>query len=277
MTKKKIIAALLLSAVLVYNYYLENSSNNTPSTNDKTEHTESSVEKEVKASLKFDYLPTSTTNQIIKHNYYTLSYSEQHEQAEWVAYSLHKKDITYSNFKRPFFISDSKVKTKSADWRNYKRSGFDKGHLCPAGDRKFSLKAFNETFLTSNISPQEHSFNSGIWNKLEQKVRYWAKKYNHLYVVTGGILTDSNLKTIGKEKVTVPQYFYKILLDYTEPEIKAIAFLLPHKDTTKPLYEFVVSIDEIEKRTGIDFFKNLPDSLEDKLESNSNYKNWSFR
>ncbi|OSY87403.1 endonuclease [Tenacibaculum holothuriorum] len=227
-------------------------------------------------NVSFNYLPSSTTGQVIKHNAYTLSYNEKHEQAEWVAYSLDKKDIVYTNRERPFFIRDPKVKSKSADWRNYKRSGYDRGHLCPAGDRKYSKKDFDETFYTSNISPQRHNFNAGIWNRLEQKTRYWAKKYNHLYVVTGGILS-SNLNSIGKEKVSIPNYFYKILLDYTEPEIKAIAFLLPHQDSNKPLYDFVVSIDELEELTGIDFFKNLPDEIENKLEANKSYKGWSFR
>jgi endonuclease G len=185
-------------------------------------------------------------------------------------------DIVYINRKRPYFIEDPKVKTKSADWRNYKKSGFDRGHLCPAADRRASEKSYNETFYTSNISPQNHAFNSGIWNKLEQKTHYWAQKYNHLYVISGGILED-NLKTIGSEKVSVPNQFYKILLDYTAPEIKAIAFLIPHKESNKPLYKFVVSIDEIEQKTGINFFSNLPDELENKLESSSNYKNWSFK
>ena len=273
MNKKRIIAALLLSAVLVYNYYLENAENDSKTNEDNRSP---KVEKN-KNKESFNFLPSSTTNQIVEHKYYTLSYSEKHEQAEWVAYSLDKSDIAYTNFKRPFFIEDPKVKTKSADWRNYRQSGYDKGHLCPAGDRKFSKEAFEETFLTSNISPQKHDFNSGIWNNLEQKVRYWAKKYNHLYVVTGGVLTDNNYKTIGKENVSVPKYFYKILLDYTKPEIKAIAFLLPHEESTKPLYEFVVSIDEIEQKTGIDFFNELPDDLEEKLESSKDYKNWSFR
>lgn len=225
----------------------------------------------------FNYLPTSTTGQIIKHNGYTLSYSELHEQAEWVAYSLNGKDIININRKRPYFETDPKVNTKSAHWRSYKNSGYDRGHLCPAADRKKTKSLFDETFLTSNISPQTHKFNTGIWNRLEEKTRYWAKKHKHLYIVSGGILTDKNLKTIGKDKIAVPNNFYKILLDYTQPEVKAIAFLIPHKNSNKPLYEFVVSIDEVERKTGIDFFPALPDDLENKLEASNSYKGWSFR
>jgi endonuclease G len=223
----------------------------------------------------FDYFPTSTTNQIVKHDYYTLSYNEKYEQAEWVAYELKKSYVRSSNFDRPYFIEDPKVKTGSADWRNYKKSGYDKGHLCPAGDMEFAIKAYNDTFFTSNISPQTHDFNGGVWNRLEQKVRYWATKYDGVYVITAGVL-QPNLKTIGQEKVLVPNYFYKILLDNSNGQYKMIAFLVPNAKSNKPLYDFVVSVDSIEKMTGIDFFPKLDDKIENSLEKNSDYKAWSF-
>ena len=229
-----------------------------------------------KIELNFNFLPLSTTGQIVHHKSYSLSYNEKYEQAEWVAYELNVNHISNSNLKRPLFELDKKVKTKSAHYKNYTNSGYNKGHLCPAADRKFSEEAFNETFLMSNVSPQTYEFNSGIWNNLEQKTRYWAQKYKQLYVVTGGIL-EPGLKTIGIEKVAVPDYFYKIILDYHKPEIKAIAFLIPHKDSDKALYKFVTSIDHIEKLTGIDFFPELPDDLENVLEKSSSYANWSFR
>ena len=122
----------------------------------------------------FDFLPSSSGGQVVKHQYYTLSYNEVHEQAEWVAYELKKSYIKNNDFKRPFFIADAKVTTGSADWRNYKNTNYDKGHLCPAGDMEFALDAYNDTFFTSNISPQVRNFNNGVWNRLEQKVRYWA-------------------------------------------------------------------------------------------------------
>ena len=236
---------------------------------------ENSKIKKGSPSISFDFLPTSTTNQIIKHDYYTLSYSEKHEQAEWVAYELKKSYVRNSNFKRPYFIEDSKVKTGSADWRNYKKSGYDKGHLCPAGDMEFAINAYNDTFFTSNISPQIHDFNGGIWNRLEQKTRYWATKYDGVYVITGGVL-NSSLKTIGKEEVSVPNYFYKILLDNSNGDYKMIAFLVPNIKSSKPIYDFVVSVDRIEKMTGIDFFPKLNDKTENSLEKSSDYKSWSF-
>lgn len=221
----------------------------------------------------FNFLPTSTSNDIYTNDAFSFSYIEKYEQSEWVAYELSSSDMSNANFTRPYFNQDKSVKTKSADWRNYKKSGYNKGHLCPAADRKSSYKMYETTFLTSNASPQLYDFNSGIWNRLEQKVRYWAERYDGVYIVTGGVL-ENGLKTIGTEDVAVPNYFYKIIL--TKDKTNMIGFLMPHQDSNKPLYSFVVPVDEIEKMTGIDFFKDLPDDLENKLESNNGYKNWKF-
>ncbi len=223
----------------------------------------------------FDFLPTSTTNKIIKHEFYTLSYIEKYEQAEWVAYQLKSNMITRNHFERPYFIEDPLVGTNSADWRNYKKSGYDKGHLCPAGDMKFSKKAFDDTFFTSNISPQKHNFNSGIWNRLEEKTRFWAQKYQSIYVITGGIL-KKNLRVIGKENVAVPDAFYKVLLQKDNQKFKMIAFLVPSQESKEPLFKFVITTDQLEILTGIDFYPNLSDDIEKKLELSSDYKDWSF-
>lgn len=268
MSKKQlyvIIAVLLILGVYGYEHFL----------NEKEVAISVEEGKEIKSDTKEFFLPTSTTGQIIHHEAYSLSYSEAHEQAEWVAYELKKSHLSNSNFKRPYFEIDKAVKTGAADWRNYKNSGYDRGHLCPAGDRNYSQAAHDETFLTSNISPQDRDFNSGIWNTLEQKTRYWASKYDGVFVVTGGIL-KGNMKTIGTEKVAVPNQFYKIILDSSRGKVKMIAFLMPNKNSKKPLYEFVVSVDSIENLTGIDFFPELDDTIENTLEANSDYKDWSF-
>ncbi|MAN59329.1 MAG: endonuclease [Flavobacteriaceae bacterium] len=224
---------------------------------------------------KFDdtYLPSSTSQQVISHGTYTLSYSEEHEQAEWVAYSLLPEHISDNRFERPYFVEDRSVSTKSADWRNYKNSGYDRGHLCPAGDRRFSFDAYHETFLTSNISPQDHGFNSGIWNRLEQKVRRWAKKYNGVYVVTGGVLTE-NLTGIGYEGVSVPREFYKIVLAKEKDNLKAVAFLIPNASSSESYFEFAVPIDFVEAQTGIDFFPTLPEDVESPLERDLDLSFW---
>ena len=221
------------------------------------------------------YLPKYSSNQIVQHQYYTLSYNESAEQPDWVAYELKKEYVKNNDFKRPYFIEDKKVTTHSADWRNYKNSGYDKGHLCPAGDMDFDLNAYNDTFYTSNISPQNHDFNAGIWNRLEQKVRFWAQRYDGVVVITGGVLKNTS-KTIGHEKVVVPNYFYKIIFENEPNKHKMIAFLMPNEKSNKALYDYVVSVDKIEKMTGIDFFPNLEDTLETKLEKSNDSKAWVF-
>ena len=224
----------------------------------------------------FNYLPTSTTGQVVKHHYYSLSYNEDYENAEWVAYSLSPKQLSYRQIERPRFIRDPQVKTKSAHYKNYYPNGYEKGHLLPAADRRFSTEAFDETFYTSNVSPMDHYFNSGIWNNLEKQVRYWVKRYGKLYIVTGGIL-QPGLERIGREEVAVPDYFYKIVLDYKNPDkVRMIGFLVPHKDLDKPLKNFVVPVDSIETITDIDFFPALPDSIENKVEAGKHPEKWRF-
>lgn len=259
------IAIMILVAIYVFEHYLN------------SEEKLAIIEegKQPKTETNEYFLPSSTTGQIVHHQNYSLSYNELHEQAEWVAYELKASHLSSTNYERPYFEIDNAVKTGAAHWRNYKQSGYDRGHLCPAADRRFSKEAHDETFLTSNISPQKHDFNSGVWNRLEQKVRYWAEKYDGVFVVTGGILKDG-LKTIGEENVAVPNQFYKIVLDNTNNKPKVLAFLLNHKDSDLPLYKFVVSVDEVEKLTGIDFFPELDDAIENKMEASSSYKNWSF-
>ena len=221
------------------------------------------------------FMPSSTTKAIVTHDHFMLSYNETYEQAEWVAYMLKKEHLTYDDRKRPYFIEDPKVKTKSADWRNYKRSGYDRGHLCPAGDRRFTKYAYDETFYTSNISPQNREFNAGIWNELEAKVRQWVKKDKTLFVVTGGVLKDG-LDEIGDEDVAVPELFYKIVAKGNPENLKMIAFLMPNKPSNKSIQEFVVKVDRIEKLTGIDFFNELPNPLENKLEKEIKLANWNL-
>jgi endonuclease G, mitochondrial len=229
----------------------------------------------------FNYLPASTANQIIQHTNFTLSYSEKDEQAEWVAYQLTRDELRNVAEREDNFREDPKVFSGSATPDDYRRSGYDRGHLAPAGDMGFSEKAMSESFYMSNISPQDRAFNRGIWKALEGQTRDWIAENGSLYVVTGGVLTEK-IKVIGKKnKVTVPKYFYKVLLGLDGPgldgpDIKAIAFLLPNKSSNAPLSQFVISIDSLENMTGIDFFPALPDELEAKLESSTSLIGWKF-
>jgi len=223
-------------------------------------------------------LPTTNLGKVVKHSYYALSYVEEHEQPEWVAYEL-TRDNLYPNAKRQDnFRPDPRVPKGSASKRDYRGSGYDRGHLVPAGDMTFSKKAMSETFYLSNMSPQIRNFNGGIWRELEESVRYWTKKFGRLYVVSGPVLTQGIREKIGGNGVSVPDQYYKVLLDLDEPEIKAIGFLLPNEVSVDPLKAYAIPIDEIEELTGLDFFTNIINDpkLEEKLEKGYNIRQWSF-
>ena len=227
-----------------------------------------------------DMLPTSNTGQVIRHKHYTLSYNEDHEQAEWVAYNLTEESLQIRNVPRAKrFNEDPLVNTKSAHHRDYTHSGYSRGHLAPAGDMAFDTEAMQESFYMSNMSPQIRAFNGGVWKELEETVRDWAYHNDDIYVVTGPVLTDKHIvKKIGKSsKVSVSDMFYKVILDYQEPEVKGIGFLLPHKLSERPLAEYAVTIDSVEKVTGIDFFSGVfKEGEEANLEGKMDIKAWKF-
>ena len=208
----------------------------------------------------------------VKHTYYTLSYSEENEQAYWVYYELTPQLISGTQSRTDDFRADPMVSTGSASLADYSGSGYDRGHLCPAADMTLNKTSMSETFYLSNMSPQLAGFNRGIWSSLEEQVRKWALDYSKLYVVTGPIFKD-NIASIGINKVTVPGYFYKVLYD---GKSRMIGFILPNASSSKSLVQFTVKVDEIEQKTGIDFFSGLDDKLENQLESSINTDNWSF-
>lgn len=217
--------------------------------------------------------------QIVRHTAYTLSYSEDAEQPSWVAYTL-----SAANFKGKFsrdeadasFEADPDIATGSATPEDYKRSGYDRGHMAPAGDMKFNRKTYEECFYMSNMSPQDHGLNTGLWRRIEETVRRWQKRDEYLYVVTGPVLKPG-LPTIGKDKVAIPEEYYKVVLDLRAPQIKMIGFLVPNKDSDLSMEKFCVSVDKIERETGLDFFQQLPDELEDRLEAGNDIKGWFTR
>lgn len=212
---------------------------------------------------------------IITHLGYTLSYNEQHEQANWVAYELTAAETQKVVGRSNNFRMDGDIKTGSATNADYKGFGYDRGHLAPAGDMGWSIQAMEESFFYSNMSPQVQGFNRGIWKKLEERVRCWAVDNQSVYVVTGPILKN-NLPFIGSNKVSVPLYYYKVILDYSQPELKGIGFILTNASSSLPLQNFAVPIDSVEHITGIDFFPALPDKQERDIEKTICISSWSW-
>ena len=228
------------------------------------------------SSLKGLELPTTHKQElIIRHLGYTLSYNEKHEQANWVAYQLTADETHKIVARSNDFESDAAVSTGSATGDDYKGSGYDRGHLAPAADMGWSLQSMQESFYYSNMSPQLPGFNRGIWKRLEELVRQWAVDNQAVYVVTGPVLSEG-LSTIGSNKVSVPLYYYKVLLDYSEPSLKGIAFILPNASSSLPLRSYAVSIDSVEKVTGLDFFPAIPDPEEQRVEKTLCIDCWSW-
>ena len=222
-----------------------------------------------------ELLPTPVSSAaVVAHKAYTLEYAEEYEQARWVAYLLTRSYVEGCLPRSNDFREDVAVPTGSAQLEDYRRSGYSRGHLCPAGDMKWDTLAMSESFLLSNMSPQTSAFNDGIWKKMEEKVRFWAKTYDSLFVVTGPVLRPG-LPTIGGNHVAVPEYYYKIAYDPRRGE--AVCFLAPHQGSKKSIRHFLVSIDSVERLTGIDFFAALPDSVENYIECESHIEKWQWQ
>ncbi len=203
--------------------------------------------------------------QIIEHTGYTLSYNEAYEQANWVAYQLTDTETVAIVKRSNHFMEDPMVKTLSANDADYANSGYDRGHLAPAADMSYSLKTMEESFYYSNMSPQNPSFNRGIWKSLEEQARHWAINNHVIYIVTGPVLTDS-LSTIGLNKVAVPNYFYKVILSVQGQHLHGIGFIIPNKASHESIKHYAVTIDSVEAFTHLDFFDSLADEQEEAME-----------
>lgn len=227
-------------------------------------------------AFDFGWPAYTTEDAVIERPYYTISYNESHEQANWAAYKLWADSLKQEKHERKDnFRKDPRVRTGSAQLNDYRGSGYDRGHLAPAAAFSYDEFALSQSFYMSNMSPQTPAFNRGIWKKLEAQVREWALTNEEIYVITGPVLSEG-LASIGKNEVSVPDYYYKIILDIQLPEIKAIAFLMKNEGSTKALSSFIVPIDSIESLTQLDFFPTMPEDLEAYLESGQSSENWSF-
>lgn len=218
----------------------------------------------------------SDADAVINREGYAVGYSALHRQPLWVTYKLTRAELEATPVaRRRFdFTLDPLLSVDSARPKDYRHSGYDRGHMAPAADMSFSEKVMRESFYFSNVCPQKQSFNRGIWVTLEEKMREWARAEEELYIVTGPVFSSEASVTIGPNGVTVPAAFYKVALTLSETP-KAIAFLLPHRTSNDDLQTFILTVDALEELTGLDFFPDLPDGLEAEVESMSVYAAWS--
>ena len=217
-----------------------------------------------------------TADTIVEREGYALGYIEYHEQPAWVQYIMTADEVSRRAAKRgDDFRPDPEIPTGSATPQDYTRSGYDRGHLAPAADMSFSVRTMSESFYMSNMSPQAPQFNRGIWSKLEKQVRHFATKERRIVVVTGPILPAEKTITIGANRVTVPEFYYKVIYDTTPPE-KMIGFVLPNKGSKADLRTFAVTVDRVEELTGLDFFSEVPQPKQEQLERTITVESWDW-
>ncbi len=217
--------------------------------------------------------------EIIHYKGFSLLYSEEHEQAFWVAYCLTREEEAGSMARQNNFRPDPNISTGSAEQADYDDEAYPassgealrkyaRGHLAPHADMDWDFIASSQSYLFSNMSPQVPEFNGsgGLWFELENWTRRQVRECMQLYVVSGPVLTDGPYETIGPNEVSVPKQYFKVFLDVVLPEMKAVAFIVPNERSNASIYDYMVSVDRVEEVTGLDFFWVLDDETEAQLE-----------
>ena len=220
-------------------------------------------------------LPASVDGEILLRRMgYTVSYNPTTREPNWVAWYLSARRLDGdANRSGVEFREDESVPEPRATTWDYYRSRFDRGHQCPAGDNKWSQEAMEESFLLTNICPQNPKLNKYEWNRLESQCREWAKEYGGVYVACGPIFSAGSKKTIGEHRVKVPTAFFKVVL-CTVGTPKAIGFIYQNIGQKQDYRSCVCSVDEIEALTGYDFFHLLDDATEKNVEAEANIDDW---
>jgi endonuclease G len=252
-----------------------------PSLSDVSSQTkETSPTKKVKQTENLEIpAPIESNKELLLHRTnYTLSFNKSTNLPNWVAWRLDKKKLAQKVSRDRYkFVADPEMSGKNAVvTQDYAQSGYDRGHMCPANDSRWSADAMRESFYMTNICPQNPSLNSGDWNELEQACHKWAEE-GPIYIVCGPILyKKSKAEYIGKEhKIRVPEAFFKVVLAGVEKgKPRAVGFVYKNAKGNRPLDTYVNTVDEVERITGFDFFPQLPDEVENKVESRYNIKDW---
>ena len=244
---------------------------------------------EIQKELRTTFLPKiDTTEELIAHKAMFLVYDENHEQAKWVLHKISTNILEGKVARTNDFRIDPLVKSGSAEEKDYflktKKEngkydydgyGYDRGHLAPSADFRWSQKALSESYFYSNMSPQLPSFNRERWANLEGLIRGYIYENNRsLIVYTGPVLNDS-LNSIKRSSngVSIPEQFFKIVVDFEAK--KGIAYIMPQEEnSTYPVEYFATTIDEVEAITGIDFLHDIDDQTEDVLEGQKEVSYW---
>ena len=218
------------------------------------------------------------SERIIHYSSFTVSYNSNILNPDWVAYELTKEkadgNVTSRNGRN--FVQDPHFRGRQPNYYDYNNTGWDKGHLAPAADMKWSVEAMDECFYFTNCCPQNRDFNGGIWNSLEKNVRSWARKYGRAYVITGPVFTNNQYGTLGTDKVAIPDAFFKACVVPKGDGYSAIGFLMENALLCGNLNSYACTVDELESIIGLDLFCGLDDEIENEIEAGVKWGDWGF-
>lgn len=234
----------------------------------------------LKSSGNIDLLdvavPKNLNSQIKDYEGFRVSFNKSNHTPNWVSWELLGTETDGSTSRYNKFWQDEEI-TGCPVTQDYSNSGYDRGHLCPAADQKWSESAMIDCFSLVNIAPQENALNTGAWKTLENKERIWAKRDSAIIIVAGPIYDKNDTKRIGETGVRVPGAFFKVMIAPYLPEPRGIAFVYPNMSSPGNMENYVMKIRDVEKLTGYDFFHNLPDDIEEKVETTASFRDWNRR
>lgn len=220
--------------------------------------------------------PAGMPSQVKDYTGFRLGFNKDNHTPNWVAWELLASETDGPFSRSDNFWQDEEIAgCPSTD--DYKRSGFDRGHLCPAADNKLTQEMMEDCFVMANMAPQARALNAGAWKTLESKERLWAQRDGKLYIVAGPIYEAADTQRIGDMGVRVPSAFYKVMIATDVDAPRGIGFIYPNMTAPGNMQNYSMTIDEVEKITGLDFFHNLPDDIENEIESKTSFKEWNQR
>ena len=239
-----------------------------------TEETKSKTGFPVSSNFGHVILKDGIPEQIKEYTGFTVSFNKDNHTPNYVAWELRADEI-YGNVKRAnLFWQDLDI-DGCPDQSAYKHSGYDRGHMCPSAEQKWSPQAMNDCFVMTNICPQKNDLNANAWETLENKERQWAKRDGSIWIIAGPIYKDTDTERIGDYGVRVPGAFFKAFLAYDVLQPRAIAFVYPNMLSPGNMQNYAMSIDDLEELTGYDFFSALPDEIENKIEAVFSFTEWN--
>jgi len=227
--------------------------------------------------IKLELPAFSNSEDIVSHIGFTASYNHEMLIPNWVAYELTAEECEGTQKGKESFCWDPDLKGRQPNREDYKNDEqWDRGHMAPKADMKWSVQAYEESYFLSNVCPQNRTFNSGSWASTEKFARRIARKYGRAYIVCGPIVNIKQYGTLGIPKIVIPDAFFKAVLIKKESSYSAIAFIMKNKPVTQNLKECSMSVDELEAIIGVDLFNNLSSSIQKEIESTVTYSDWGI-